>query len=154
VPDLVARLAGLHATLTSRLALQDSLLSLTGKLDMVLSQIEMRSSSAPAPLTSKKDNTTRPNSVRQPARYTEGESEDEEDQMNAEPPAESGDEQGSVEDIELGGESGGDDEDEDDEDEDIEEDDDEDDDSDPALNGFIDDKAEEFDDDEEDDESE
>ncbi|KAF8843199.1 NUC189-domain-containing protein [Paxillus ammoniavirescens] len=156
VPDLVARLAGLHATLTSRLALQDSLLSLTGKLDMVLSQIEMRSSSAPAPLTSKKDNTTRPNSVRQPARYTEGESEDEEDQMNAEPPAESGDEQGSVEDIELGGESGGDDEDEEDDDEDIEEDDDEedDDDSDAALNGFIDDKAEEFDDDEEDDESE
>ncbi|KAF9247155.1 hypothetical protein BU15DRAFT_39407 [Melanogaster broomeanus] len=155
MPDLVARLAGLHATLTSRLALQDSLLSLSGKLDMVLSQIEMRSSSAPAPLAIKKDNATRPNGVRQPTRYVEGESEDEEDQMNVEPPIESGDEEGSVEDIELGGESGEDDESEDDE-ENVGKDDEEEesDSSGPALNGFIDDEAEEFDDDEEDDESE
>ncbi|KIJ70242.1 hypothetical protein HYDPIDRAFT_79324 [Hydnomerulius pinastri MD-312] len=151
MPDLVARLAGLHATLTSRLALQDSLLSLNGKLDMVLSQIEMRSSTAPAPLASKKDNTSRPNGLRQPTRYVEGESEDDEDQMNVEPSIESGDEEGSVEDIELGGESEDDDEGGDDDDEDEDEEDS--DGSGPALNGFIDDEAEEFDDDE-DDESE
>ena len=50
MPDLVARLSGLYQTLTARLALQDSLLSLSGRLDMVISQIEMRSSAAPAPL--------------------------------------------------------------------------------------------------------
>ncbi|KAF9222080.1 NUC189-domain-containing protein [Gyrodon lividus] len=156
MPDLVARLAGLHATLTSRLALQDSLLSLTGKLDMVLSQIEMRSSSAPAPLTSNKDSITRANGVRKPTQYMEGESEGEEDQMNVEPPIESGDEEGSVEDIELGGESEGDDEGEEDDDDDVEEDDDDEgsDGNGSVLNGSIDDEAEEEFDDEEDDESE
>ena len=114
MPDLVARLAGLHATLTTRLALHESLLSLNGKLDTVLSQIEMRSSTAPALLTSKNRNPMHPDNVRQPTRYVEGESEEEEDQMNIEPPIESGDEEGSVEDVELGGES----EDEDSEDED------------------------------------
>ena len=42
MPDLVARLSGLHATLTQRLTLQESLLSLSGRLEMVISQIEMR----------------------------------------------------------------------------------------------------------------
>ncbi|KAJ6472611.1 hypothetical protein C8R45DRAFT_936506 [Mycena sanguinolenta] len=37
MPDLVARLLGLHATLSSRLALQDTVLSLSGRLNMVLS---------------------------------------------------------------------------------------------------------------------
>lgn len=104
MPDLVARLAGLHATLTTRLALHESLLSLNGKLDTVLSQIEMRSSSAPASLASKSRTPVHPDNARRPTRYVEGESE-EEDQMNIEPPIESGDEEGSVEDIELGGES-------------------------------------------------
>ncbi|KAL4081751.1 hypothetical protein V8B97DRAFT_2020392 [Scleroderma yunnanense] len=153
MPDLVARLAGLHATLTSRLALQDSLLSLNGKLDMVLFQIEMRSSSAPAPLTVKKD-MSRLNNTRQPTRYVEGDSDNEDaEAVNAEPQIESGDEEGSVEDIELGGES---DEDEDEE-EGAEYSDDDDEDSDNSaqgVNGFIDDEAEEFDDEDEDDDSE
>ncbi|KAG6378869.1 hypothetical protein JVT61DRAFT_13149 [Boletus reticuloceps] len=106
MPDLVARLAGLHATLTTRLALHESLLSLNGKLDTVLSQIEMRSSSAPASLASKNRTPAHPDNARRPTRYVEGESEEEEDQMmNIEPPIESGDEEGSVEDVELGGES-------------------------------------------------
>ncbi|KAF8450358.1 hypothetical protein L210DRAFT_3608733 [Boletus edulis BED1] len=106
MPDLVARLAGLHATLTTRLALHESLLSLNGKLDTVLSQIEMRSSSAPASLASKNRTPVHPDNARRPTRYVEGESEEEEDQMmNIEPPIESGDEEGSVEDVELGGES-------------------------------------------------
>ncbi|KAI6134855.1 hypothetical protein EV401DRAFT_2052406 [Pisolithus croceorrhizus] len=156
MPDLVARLAGLHATLTSRLALQDSLLSLNGKLDMVLSQIEMRSSSAPAPLKSKKDGDSLPDRTRQPTRYVEGESEDEDadaEEMAAEPLIESDGEEGSIEDIELGGESS----EEDDAEEGVEYSEGEDSDSGssaPALNGFVDDEAEEFDDDEdEDDES-
>ena len=153
MPDLVVRLAGLHATLTSRLALQDSLLSLNGKLDMVLSQIEMRSSSAPTLPTFKKDASSL-NNMRQPTRYVEGDSDNEEtDAVDAEPPIESGDEEGSIEDIELGGESDGDE----DGDEGVEHSDDEDEDSDnsaPGLNGFIDDEAEEFDDEDEEDESE
>ncbi|KIK30563.1 hypothetical protein PISMIDRAFT_87254 [Pisolithus microcarpus 441] len=158
MPDLVARLAGLHATLTSRLALQDSLLSLNGKLDMVLSQIEMRSSSAPAPLKLKKDGDSLPDRARQPTRYVEGESENEDadtEEVAAEPVIESDGEEGSIEDIELGGESG----EEDDAEEGVESSEGEEDSdsggSAPALNGFIDDEAEEFDDDEdEDDESE
>lgn len=114
MPDLVVRLAGLHATLTTRLSLHESLLSLNGKLDTVLSQIEMRSSSAPASLASKTRLPIHPDNARRPTRYVEGESEDEEDQMNIEPPIESDDEEGSVEDVELGGESeDGEDEDED-----------------------------------------
>ncbi|KAF8558833.1 NUC189-domain-containing protein [Imleria badia] len=105
MPDLVARLAGLHATLTTRLALHESLLSLNGKLDTVLSQIEMRSSSAPASLASKNRTPMHPDNVRRPTRYVEGESEEDEDQMSIEPPIESGDDEGSVEDVELGGES-------------------------------------------------
>ncbi|KAI6105711.1 hypothetical protein F5141DRAFT_1006998 [Pisolithus sp. B1] len=157
MPDLVARLAGLHATLTSRLALQDSLLSLNGKLDMVLSQIEMRSSSAPAPLKSKKDGDSLLDRARQPTRYVEGESEDEDadaEEMAAEPLIESDGEEGSIEDIELGGESS----EGDDPEEGVEYSEGEEGSgsgsSAPALNGFIDDEAEEFDDDEdEDDES-
>lgn len=122
MPDLVARLAGLHATLTSRLALHESLLSLNGKLDMVLSQIEMRSSSAPASTASKSRSLIQPENVRRPTRYVEGESEEEGEWMNIEPPIESGDEEGSIEDVELGGESESDEEDEDqDEDEDKDE---------------------------------
>ena len=150
MPDLVARLAGLHATLTTRLALHESLLSLNGKLDTVLSQIEMRSSSAPAPLASKSRTPIHPDNARRPTRYVEGESEEEEDQMNIEPQIESGDEEGSVEDIELGGES----EDGEDKDEDESEgvgefgDGNESDDSGPPLNEYADE------DDDDDDESE
>ena len=160
MPDLVARLSGLHATLTSRLALQESLLSLSGRLDLVISQIEMRSSSAPAPLTvpqAAKGGRKKKRPQKKAAKYVEGESE-EEDVEGMDVEVESGDDAGSVEDVELGGsdeedeESGASDE-EEDEDEDEEEDeedleDDSEDGGDSKLNGFIDDEAEEYSDDE------
>ena len=132
MPDLITRLSGLHAVLTSRLALQESLLNLSGRLDMALSQMETRSSNAPtAPTTAPK--------VKQQAvprvvkRYVEGESEDEdEDEVEVE----MDDDGGSLEDVELGGF------DDMEEDEDEEEEDDSDEDG-PGLNGFIDDEAEE-----------
>jgi U3 small nucleolar RNA-associated protein 5 len=153
MPDLVARLSGLHATLTTRLTLQDSLLSLNGRLDMVLSQIEMRSSAAPAPLALQKGKVLRNAQGKpEPGKYIEGESEDEENvQMDVEVEMESDDDAGSIEDVELGGESQ-EDEDEDEDEEDGDEEDDSDDEG-PTLNGFIDDEAEEVDSDE-DDESE
>ncbi|KAH9921417.1 uncharacterized protein B0H18DRAFT_935948 [Fomitopsis serialis] len=162
MPDLVARLSGLHATLTMRLTLHESLLALSGRLDMVISQIEMRSSAGPTTLPGPK--RAGKHRRRRPAtKYVEGESEGEEgqqqdDQMDVE--VESGDDSGSVEDVELGG----DDEDEDDEDaeddedsedgEDDEDEDDEEDEDGPKLNGFIDDEAEEYSEDDDDDESE
>ena len=165
MPDLVARLSGLHATLTMRLTLHESLLALSGRLDMVISQIEMRSSGGPTalPVPRRAGKHRR----RRNRKYVEGESEEEEEeeqqqeeQMEVE--IESGDDGGSVEDVELGGS----DEDEDDEDEDEERDGDEDDSEDddeegsdgdedeggPKLNGFIDDEAEEEYSEEEDDE--
>ncbi|KAH0840077.1 hypothetical protein J3R83DRAFT_1044 [Lanmaoa asiatica] len=140
MPDLVARLAGLHATLTTRLALHESLLSLNGKLDMVLSQIEMRSSSAPASLASKSSTLAHSDRARRPTRYVEGESEEEGDRMNTEPPIENDDEEGSVEDVELGGESEDDEDKDEDEDEGVEEFDDgnESDGSGPPLSEFAD----------------
>ncbi|KAF8213640.1 WD40-repeat-containing domain protein [Mycena galopus ATCC 62051] len=133
MPDLVARLAGLHATLSSRLALQDTLLSLSGRLDMVLSQIEMRSSAAPATLAPRKAAQAQGKRV---TRYVEGESADEDEQMDVEVEVDSGDDDASVEDVELGGDSSEEEgSEEDDEDEEEEEDD--------EMNGFIDDEAEE-----------
>ncbi|KAK0198977.1 hypothetical protein F5146DRAFT_1160254, partial [Armillaria mellea] len=143
MPDLVARLSGLHATLTARIALQESLLSLSGRLDMVLSQIEMRSSAAPAPLVPKKK-AVKDKNVK---RYVEGESEDEEEEMDVDVEVDSGDDAGSIEDVELGGSSDESDEEEEAEDsgDDDDEDEDEDDDDDaPVANGFIDDEAEEY----------
>ena len=153
MPDLVARLSGLHATLTARLTLQDSLLSLSGRLDMVLSQIEMRSSAAPATLVLHKGNIMH-NAQGKPEvrRYVEGESEDDENiQMDIEVEMGSGDDAGSIEDVELGGDSQDDSDEE--EDSDDEENDDDSDDEGPTLNRFIDDEADESDDDD-DDESE
>ncbi|KAI0793306.1 WD40-repeat-containing domain protein [Abortiporus biennis] len=170
MPDLVARLAGLHQTLTTRLALQENLLSLSGRLDMVISQIEMRSSEAPAPLPLPKKGKGKEKNVKAvngkvPRKYVEGESEDDDDAVMVDVEVESGDESGSVEDVELGGsseeeeddddvedsEEGKDDDDEDDEDED--EDEDSEDGGGVRLNGFIDDEAEEFTGDEDDEES-
>lgn len=152
MPDLVARLAGLHATLTQRLTLQESLLSLSGRLDMVIAQIDMRSSGPPAPLPMPKNKSKQtPSKTREARRYVEGESEEEEGELDVE--VESADEEGSIEDVELGGEdSEGEslDSDEDDEDEDDEDDEGDD----PAFGGFIDDEAEEYSEDEDEDESE
>ncbi|KAI0809261.1 WD40-repeat-containing domain protein [Irpex lacteus] len=167
MPDLVARLSGLHATLTSRLALQQSLLSLSGRLDLVISQIELRSSAAPAPLpvpqSTKSKGKQKKQAQKQVARYVEGESESEEAEgMDVE--VESGDDAGSVEDVELGGsdeeeedEESDEEEDEEEDSEEEEEDEDDEDDSDAGgfkMNGFIDDEAEEFSEDEDEDESE
>ncbi|TFY72235.1 hypothetical protein EVG20_g770 [Dentipellis fragilis] len=154
MPDLVARLAGLHATLTTRLTLQDSLLSLSGRLDMVLQQIELRSSAAPAQLAqpsrqsgAKQGGKGKVVNGKEPRVYVEGESEDE-DVMDIE--VEEGSEAGSIEDVELGGdeELDEDDEEEDDDDDEEEEEDEESSEDDvseggPTLNGFIDDEAEE-----------
>lgn len=161
--DLVARLAGLHATLTTRLSLRESLLSLSGRLDMVLQQVNLRGSAAPVPLShgGKKDKA--PAGVarsHEPRRYVEGESEQEETEaMDVE--LEEGSDAGSVEDIELGAESGSEadgdgdigesedvdvDKDEESEGEEDEAEDSEDDsegDDGPWLNGFIDDEADE-----------
>lgn len=132
MPDLITRLSGLHAVLTSRLALQESLLNLSGRLDMALSQMEARSSNAPAvPTTaSEAKQSAIPHTVK---RYVEGESEDEEEE---DVEVEMDDDGGSLEDVELGGfddmEEDEEDEGEDDSDEDG-----------PELNGFIDDEAEE-----------
>ncbi|KAH9846600.1 NUC189-domain-containing protein [Lenzites betulinus] len=154
MPDLVARLSGLHATLTQRLTLQESLLSLSGRLDMVISQIEMRSSGPPAPLPMPKTKRgqNKQTQVREARRYIEGESGDE-DEDGAAVEVESADEEGSIEDVELGGDSEGESvEDSDEEDSDDEDEDDEGDD--PTLGGFIDDEAEEYSEDEDEDESE
>jgi len=165
MPDLVARLAGLHATLTARLTLRESLLSLSGRLDMVLQQVDLRATAAPAPLahSGKKGKATAAAGpgTREPRRYVEGESEQEAEAMDVE--LEEGSDVGSVEDIELGAESGSEaeaeadavmDEDDEDEEEEYEEELDEVDDGEdseedsegdggPWLNGFIDDEAEE-----------
>ncbi|KAJ3936700.1 MAG: hypothetical protein NXY57DRAFT_125934 [Lentinula lateritia] len=144
MPDLVARLSGLHSILTSRLTLQDSLLSLSGRLDMVLSQIEMRSSTAPAPIALK---SGKPSSVArtvEKTHYVEGESEDEDPPMDVEVEVDSGNEDADIEDIELGGSSQEESEEEEDDDNDNEEEEEDDDDEeDPTMNGFIDDEAEE-----------
>lgn len=152
----MAKLAALHATLTSRMALQDRLLQLSGRLDLALSQIELRSSQAPAShLDLKKGKKAKP-----ATKYVEGESSDEEME---DVEVEKGSDDGTVEDIGLDAREGDDDseeeidgdeddseeeeddeDDEGDEDDDDEDDDDEDDDSDaPKLNGLIDDEAEE-----------
>ena len=148
MPDLVARLSHLYSTLTTRLTLQDRLLSLSGKLDLVLAQAELRSSHTPAPLPSKAARGKKPDvAEKQPTKYVEGESSEEEDIQ-----VEMGDDddEGSVEDIELG------DEEEEDEEEDEENEDDEEseDDEGNLVNGFVDDEAEEDYEEDESDESE
>ncbi|KAG9077221.1 Small subunit (SSU) processome component [Ceratobasidium sp. UAMH 11750] len=147
IPDLVARLSSLHSTLAARLALQDRLLALNGRLDLVLSQIEMQS--APRTAVDEDVKVKKRKVRRKAARYVEGESESEENMSVDEDGGESDDE-GSVEDIGFGGgETGEEDSDEDDdegedEDEGDEEYGSEDEDEDgPKINGFIDDEAEE-----------
>ncbi|KAF8709215.1 Dip2/Utp12 Family, partial [Rhizoctonia solani] len=142
IPDLVSRLASLHATLGARLALQDRLLALNGRLDLVLSQIDVQS--APRAAIDEEIIMKKKKVRRKAPRYVEGESEsedamsvdeDEADEDEDEDEDED-DEEGSVEEIGLG--SGDEEEDDDDDD------DDEDSDADgPKINGFIDDEAEE-----------
>ncbi|KIJ45722.1 hypothetical protein M422DRAFT_251023 [Sphaerobolus stellatus SS14] len=141
LPDLVTRLSGLHATITARLALRDPLLALSGRLDMVLTQIELRASGGPTPLAAEGKRAKK--AKREPTKYVEGETSESEDEMEIE----IGDDAGSVEDVELGGESGSDEDDEgseeDDEEEEEEEEEEDSDEDGPHLNGFVDDEAEE-----------
>lgn len=147
MPDLVARLSALHSTLTSRLTLQERLLSLSGRLDLVLSQVELRSVNAPAPLPARSKNIKKRGTSKAAQKYVEGESSDEEEeaeQMEVEVEGGDDEDDGSIEDVELGGESDSEDEDEDEDDEDDSDEDNEE----NLANGFIDDEAEEDYDDE------
>ncbi|KAF8605280.1 WD40 repeat-like protein [Ceratobasidium sp. AG-I] len=135
IPDLVARLSTLHSTLAARLALQDKLLALNGRLDLVLSQIEMQS--APRAGVDEDVVVKKKKVRRKAARYVEGESESDEN-MSVDGEDDEDDE-GSVEDIGFGS----DDEDDDDDEEDESEEEESDDEDGPKLNGFIDDEAEE-----------
>ncbi|GAA5826213.1 hypothetical protein JCM11251_007211 [Rhodosporidiobolus azoricus] len=106
IPSLVNRLSALHASLTQRLALQQPLLALNGRLDLVMSQIDLRQdrvrAAAPAAGTQKKQ-------VKQGRRYVEGESTDEEEsgtgsEGDEDEEIEEGDvSEGDVEDVVLGG---------------------------------------------------
>lgn len=167
----MARLSALHTTLTSRLALQERLLLLNGRLDLALAQVELRWSKSSGVSSLSEGNKSR-KADENVTKYVEGESEDEEE-MQVEVDNDS--EDGSIEEIGLKGTSDADtaeeeSEEEEDEDEELSEDedkasedeedeDDEEEDSDasgggPKLNGFIDDEAEEWSgsDEEEDDE--
>lgn len=146
MPDLVTRLASLHSTITARLALRDPLLSLSGRVDLILSQMELRSSGATSIVKPEKRKDSRKG--KEPYRYVEGEStsEAESDVSSAElmDIEKGGEDEGSVEDVELGG--GSDDlaESQDgSEEEDEEDEEDEDEDDGPRLKGFIDDEADE-----------
>ncbi|KDR85279.1 hypothetical protein GALMADRAFT_204784 [Galerina marginata CBS 339.88] len=146
IPDLIARLSGLHSTLTTRLSLHESLLSLSGRLDMVLSQVELRGSTVPASLPLLKADKKGPGV---PVKiYVEGETDSGEEDAKMDIEIEAGsDDEGSIEDIELGGNSENDDDDDDDFSDSQDEDE--------AMNGFIDYEAEEIsDEDHDEDESE
>jgi U3 small nucleolar RNA-associated protein 5 len=122
--------------------LQDRLLSLSGKLDLVLAQAELRSSHAPAPLKTQKNQGKKiKRDERQPTKYVEGESSEEDDQVQIEVADDGDDDEGSIEDVELGCDDLAS---EDEEDEDEEEADDE---EGNLVNGFIDDEAEDYEDD-------
>ncbi|CUA69168.1 U3 small nucleolar RNA-associated protein 5 [Rhizoctonia solani] len=137
IPDLVSRLASLHATLGARLALQDRLLALNGRLDLVLSQIDVQS--VPRAAVDEDVVVKKKKVRRKAARYVEGESESD-DGMSVDQEEEGEDDddddedEGSVEDIAFG--SSGEEEDEEGE---VDESDEED----QKMNGFIDDEAEE-----------
>jgi U3 small nucleolar RNA-associated protein 5 len=109
IPSLVNRLAALHASLTQRLALQPTLLALNGRLDLVMSQIDLRQDRARA--ASRRQQLAAASAAKKPSsgrRYVEGESTDED-----EPHGDDDDDlsEGDVEDVVLG--AGGSDDDED-----------------------------------------
>ncbi|KIO20452.1 hypothetical protein M407DRAFT_29916 [Tulasnella calospora MUT 4182] len=147
-PDLVRKLASLHATLVARSALQDRLQMLNGRLDLIFSQLRMRRYDNAGPSVGK--------SRRKAMLYVEGDTSEEEEaamELDGDVEIEDDDDEGSIEDVELGGigdeirrfreeETSDEDEDEDEEDEEDEEDDEE---SGSDLAGFIDDEAEESD---------
>jgi U3 small nucleolar RNA-associated protein 5 len=151
----VTRLSSLHATLTSRLALQERLLLLNGRLDLALAQVELRWSKSPGTSSNSEGKKGKKDDEENVTRYIEGESEEDEE-MQVELDKDS--DEGSVEEIGLKGtsdadsteEESNDDEDDeelpDDEDESEEEEEDDSDVSEdgPRVNGFLDDEAEEW----------
>lgn len=115
VPSLVTRLAKLHSSLTSRLALQPTLLALNGRLDLVMSQIELRQEKIAASSIPRVQSSG--GTGLKGKKYVEGESSESEDDDDEE--EEDDDSEGSVEDVILGSDhselsSGEDDDDEDD----------------------------------------
>jgi len=102
MPDLASKLSGLHALLTSRLAMHDRLLALSGRLDLVLTQMELRSSNRPALITPvKKDGGSSGGRNAVTTHYVEGESSDEVEQDRSDLEFEGPGDNGSVEDIEF-----------------------------------------------------
>jgi len=116
---------------------------LSGRLELVLSQMQMRSSDAPTLLGSKNVQAPTVRSA-EVTKYVEGESGDSEIESDLMEMEDDIDDAGSVEDVELGGDSEGGETEELDEDtedgDDLEE---------PTINGFIDDEAEEYSEDDE-----
>ncbi|KPV77009.1 uncharacterized protein RHOBADRAFT_51975 [Rhodotorula graminis WP1] len=104
VPSLVSRLAALHASLTQRLALQQPLLALQGRLELVMSQIDLRQDRARAQTARSGGKAIK--AAPKGTRYVEGESTDDEDEELGEG-LEGEDSEGDVEDVVLG--PGGDD---------------------------------------------
>ncbi|KAG0151717.1 hypothetical protein CROQUDRAFT_71450 [Cronartium quercuum f. sp. fusiforme G11] len=132
IPALVTKLTTLHSSLQKRLVLHSKLLSLNGRLELVLNQIEQNKSSGPAkfptiaisnpkqPLPESRP-TRRfkdPKAVktRAPVKYVEGESTDEDEETakasksqeeseGSEDEDEASEDEGSIEDVVLGSES-------------------------------------------------
>ncbi|SCZ91681.1 BZ3500_MvSof-1268-A1-R1_Chr5-1g07602 [Microbotryum saponariae] len=104
IPSLVTRLSALHASLTSRLSIQPTLFALNGRLDLVLAQIQSRQQGVIKRRVAAKGGKV----GAQGTRYVEGESsEDSEDGEGSEP----SEDEGSVEDVMLGGDDEEDDDD-------------------------------------------
>lgn len=138
IPSLPAQLASLSNLLATRMELYQPLVSLSGRLDLALSQIALRRQAAENAMDLDKGDAEH---------YVEGESDDE-------VPIEVGDEdEGSIEDINMMAGSSDEDDDEGESDEDSEEDEDDDEDVlDSDEEGLLDLEAEESDDEDEDDE--
>ncbi|ORY80778.1 hypothetical protein BCR35DRAFT_304358 [Leucosporidium creatinivorum] len=98
IPSLVNRLATLHASLTSRLALQPTLIALNGRLELVMSQIDLRQERAAqrAELAAAMPKATGGR------KYVEGESDESGSDDEGEMDDEDDEEEGSVEDVVLG----------------------------------------------------
>lgn len=95
IPSLVTRLATLHSSLTSRLALQPTLLALNGRLELVMSQIELRQEKVSSSTAGRVSSAPERRKVEGKV-YVEGESDSEGSE------GESEGEEGSVEDVVLG----------------------------------------------------
>ncbi len=95
MPDLAARLGALHSVLTSRLTLQSRLISLSGRLDLVIAQMDLRSTSGHGTEQAKS------HKAKLPTHYDEGDSSDE--LADADDAELENDDQGSIEDVVLNG---------------------------------------------------